>query len=162
MLVSGQNFCRFLPKNKQVKFQTVVQMEKRDKTLEEQNIETIEFNLQERIKELNCLHQLLGAMNDQSLSSDDFLERITQIIPPAWQFPEQTGVCLEIEGMIFKTPQYRSDSPKLSEKIMIGDRTTGTIEVCLTGKPPVPGALTFLPEESQLLKIYCPLSCRVY
>lgn len=127
-------------------------MENREKTREEQNIETIEFNLQERIKELNCLHQMMGAMNDQSLSYDDFLERITQIIPPAWQFPEQTGVFLEIEGKVFKTPQYRSDSPKLSENIMIGGRTAGTIEVCLTGKPPVPDALTFLPEESQLLK----------
>lgn len=114
--------------------------------------QTIEFNLQERTKELNCLHSLMETMNDRGLTHDEIFERIVQFIPLAWQFPEQTDVCLSIKEKQFKTPQFSSAAPNLSEAIVIDGTQAGTIVVCLTGEPPHRPAHTFLPEETTLLR----------
>lgn len=114
--------------------------------------EHIAFNLQERLKELECQNRISEIMSNQALPVDEVLEQIVQIIPPAWQFPEQTGARIEIQQKVFSTRLYRNDVPKLSEEIHVYGRKAGKIDVCLSGELPVPGAIAFLPEESVLLK----------
>lgn len=48
----------------------------------------IESNLRERLKELNCHNQISELMSQPALSLTETIEKIVEIIPPSWQFPD--------------------------------------------------------------------------
>lgn len=113
--------------------------------------EVLEFNLQERMKELNCHNQLSKLLVDSSLTIPEFLDEIVQIIPPAWQFPEFTLVSVDILGYKAQTPGYQKTAFCQTEKILINNRPEGYIEVSLNPERLPDQRIAFLQEERDLL-----------
>ncbi len=104
-----------------------------------------EFALRARTRELDCLYSIISVSNASGLSFEKIFYRIARLIPTAWQFPEITEACIEINGRIFHTPLFRETSWKLTENIIVDGNEVGKVTVCYLVEQ------TFLPEELTLL-----------
>src|SRR3989339_675431 len=47
--------------------------------------------LRERVKELTALHSTVCILQNYDLSTVEILDRVVKLIPPAWQYPENTA-----------------------------------------------------------------------
>ena len=103
------------------------------------------FALQVRTRELDCLYSILSVSNAPGLLLEEIFNRIARLIPPAWQFPEITEACAEINGRIFQTALFKETPWKLTEDIIVGGNEVGKVTVCYLDEE------AFLPEELTLL-----------
>lgn len=120
-----------------------------DKELNERKL--VEFNLRERVKELNCHNQISGLMADSSLSLDYIIAQIVQIIPPSWQFPEIAQAMVEVKGKIYQTPYFKKSVYTLSHEIKVNGEIVGSVQVCYPEDRIPPTKPIFLKEEENLL-----------
>ena len=75
----------------------------------EEQLHNLNYNLKERVKELNCLHEISKIIEKSSISLDEILERIVNLIPPAWLYPEITCARISINSEPFTTPNFPTD-----------------------------------------------------
>lgn len=61
--------------------------------------------LEERVKELGALHRVYGIIQ-KGRSVPEVLQEITNILPPAWQYPEITTARITIDGQEFTTSNF--------------------------------------------------------
>jgi hypothetical protein len=62
--------------------------------------------LKERVKELNCLYSLTSIVKNNGLSFDEALNKIVNLIPPAWQYPDITCAKITIGNKEYKTKNF--------------------------------------------------------
>jgi len=62
--------------------------------------------LQERIKELTALHQTARILQRADASPREVIERIVEILPVAWQYPEVTEVSIRFREWAVATPRF--------------------------------------------------------
>ena len=63
----------------------------------EEVLQKQKFELGERIKELNCFYGISEIAKDYSLSLDEMLQRIVELIPLSLQYPETTHARIMFE-----------------------------------------------------------------
>ena len=85
--------------------------------------------LREREKELNCLYGLTKIIRDKSISVDDALHNIIQLIPPSWQYPENVCVRIKIDGKKVETSNFKESPWKISNPILVNEKIIGTLDV---------------------------------
>jgi PAS domain S-box-containing protein len=112
---------------------------------------SIEFNLQERLKELNCHNQISRLMASAELSTFEVFEKIVQIIPPSWQFPEIAEALIVVYDQTFRTPNYQVSKHSLVQDIMVYDQVIGHVEVSYPDNQKLNTQQVFLVEEMDLL-----------
>ena len=105
--------------------------------------------LQERVKELNCLHQLADLAEEDTLPLPDFLERAVHFLPLAWNKPELVAARIEFNGASYQTDPCESDAHKMSAPLVLHGIQYGQIEIFHAAKRNGPNP--FLPEERRLL-----------
>jgi len=69
---------------------------------------TLELALYERVKELTCLYSIAHLAGDPNLSLGEMMQRIVELLPSGWQYPEITSAKITVEGASFTTPGFRS------------------------------------------------------
>ena len=107
--------------------------------------------LLERMKELNCLYEISKIIEKQRFSPHEALQRIVNIIPLAWQFPEVAGARIVVNGDEYKTPDFRQTRWIMKSDLSIDGNKVGTVEVCYTAQRPEAFEGPFLMEEVKLL-----------
>ena len=108
--------------------------------------------LKERVKELNCFYRITKIVNDSKLSIDEALQRIVELMPPAWQFPDITCVRIIIEGRKeFTTENFQKTRWALSSDIIVDEKKIGVLEVYYLEEKPQAGEGPFLLEERRLI-----------
>ncbi len=121
-------------------------------------VNTLEFKLKERVKELNCLYSISKIFNKISTDGNNnigfILKKIISIIPYGYQIPEKTIVKILFDkkeyynnDIIIKTRKYFQ-----REKIIIKNNVRGYIEVFYNGNSQ---GNPFLREERKLIKAVC-------
>ena len=125
-------------------------------TMDEKSNEATNGNmmheLKERVKELNCFYRITKIVNDSKLSIDEALQRIVELMPPAWQFPDVTCVRISLEGRKeFKTENYKRTKWTLSSDIVVDEKKIGALEVYYLEEKPQVGEGPFLLEERRLI-----------
>ena len=120
--------------------------------LEEENkvFRNVQYDLNERVKELTCHNQISQIINQEYLSLDEILGQIVKIIPPAWQFPELTQASLVVNGKTFETNSFRLTKYVLTEDIKLDGIKIGEIRVCYDDVLPISDPV-FLQEEKNLI-----------
>jgi PAS domain-containing protein len=119
--------------------------------LQEEENNKVQFELSERLKELNCHNRISEVMSISNLSIDEVCEQVIHLIPDGWQFPEITEARIQIGEKSYCSTKYKTSRNLLHQEIKISDEVIGSLEVCLPDdKFPVYGPL-FFPEESSLL-----------
>jgi PAS domain S-box-containing protein len=120
----------------------------------EQTKEDLEIKnrqLQERIKELNCLYQLSKLFEDRISSEPELLQKVVELLPPSWQYPEITCARLVWQGREYTTPHFQDTEWRQSSPIRMNQHIMGFLEVCYVEKRPQSYEGPFLKEERNLI-----------
>jgi PAS domain S-box-containing protein len=108
-------------------------------------------NLNERVKELNCLYNISNILNVRDLQSERIYKKILDFIIPSYQYPEITAVRLLLEGKEFKTKNFKETIWKQSKHISIHGKRIGELEICYLKKCETSDEGPFLKEERHLI-----------
>ena len=78
--------------------------------------------LNERMKELDCLYTVSSSLLDHHMPFERVLAMIVKDIPRGWQYPKATGVRLVFNGReyILMQVKFRLPSPPLLNKVFAG------------------------------------------
>ncbi len=118
---------------------------------EESDPSKVERALRERIKELNCLYGITRLAESGPQSLDDFLRRVANILPPAWQYPEVTCARITFDNAVYKTQGFKVTRWRQAARIMVFGELVGEVEVFYLDERPALYEGPFLREERTLL-----------
>lgn len=104
-----------------------------------------EQNLQERVKELNCLFQITKLLNNPNISVDEILIGTLESICCGWQYPEILCAKIVFNGKEFKTNNYKQTPWSLKHQTMVKEKDLDIEVNYLENK-------SFLDEEKELLE----------
>lgn len=105
--------------------------------------------LQERAKELKCLYDIEETLRNSSLSFNQMITQLLEIIPKGWQFPTICHVQIEIDNEKYVLPDFKDSERFQSSELVVDNSIVGEIKVYYS-------AISFdsdpfLPEEQKLL-----------
>lgn len=107
--------------------------------------------LGERIKELTCLFGIARVVAQPELSIDEAAQKIVDLLPPAWLFPEIACARIVLAGRSYTTEGFRS-SPYRQVSDVIADRAkVGFVEVTYLERRLTLDEGPFLAEERSLI-----------
>jgi signal transduction histidine kinase len=118
----------------------------------ENNLNSTETALRERVKELACLYGISELAQQDNLSLNELLENVLKLIPPAWQYPEYTVARILLDNNHFNSSEFQNLPYRQSEKIIINGQQRGTIEVFYIKAMPNADEGPFLKEERKLIR----------
>ncbi|MFO7751456.1 MAG: helix-turn-helix transcriptional regulator [Desulfobacteraceae bacterium] len=107
--------------------------------------------LNERIKEINCLYGISKIVEQDDISLEEIYQQVMTLIPCSWQFPEITCAQCIIHGKVYQTDNYKDTCWKQSADIVAYHDVIGVINVCYLEKMPDSYEGPFLKEERSLL-----------
>jgi len=107
--------------------------------------------LLERVKELTCLYGIaqLAARPDTLL--EETLQKIVELLPPAWQYPDIACASIALNGRKHSTPGFQKCRQKQKADIIVRGEPRGVIQVAYTQKIPDLDEGPFLKEERSLI-----------
>lgn len=104
----------------------------------------------ERVKELNAINQTTHIIN-KGMPTDETLQKICNILPKSWQYPEYTAARIKYEGIVYSSRKFKNTSWFQKESFVTIDNKKGSIEIYYLKEFPKEYEGPFLKEESQLL-----------
>ncbi|KAA0006115.1 MAG: pyruvate, phosphate dikinase [Thermoplasmata archaeon] len=125
----------------------MIDMKNKSKKTREYGIDA----LKERVKELNCLYSLTNIVKDKKMSLDESLQKIVELIPPAWQYPDITCARITVDNKEYKTKNFQVTRWKQTSEIVYDDKKIGAIEVYYLEERPEIDEGPFLIDERRLL-----------
>jgi len=108
--------------------------------------------LAERIKELNCLYGISNLLENQDVSLAWIMQRAVELIPAAWQYPENACARIRLDGKEYTSRNFSMTPWRQNTKIILNDSRVGDVDVCYIEAPPEGDGSPFLEEEDRLLK----------
>ncbi len=108
-------------------------------------------DLDERVKELDCLYGISALAERSDLSFEEMLQGTVALIPPAWQYPEIACARVMLQGQEFVTENFRETVWKQATDIRMADEPIGALEVCYLEERPEGDEGPFLKEERYLI-----------
>ncbi|MBN1290038.1 MAG: PAS domain S-box protein [Actinobacteria bacterium] len=121
------------------------------KALENERVGLI-HDLNERIKELDCLFRLSEIVEEPCATVEEILKRTLDLIPPAFQYPESTIVSVTLDNIRYRTPGFKMTDRNISAAINVSGKDRGLITVCRNDALPEPEEEPFIKEENDLLR----------
>jgi len=108
--------------------------------------------LGERVKEMDCLTRIARMKCNARNPCQTVMQRIVDLIPAAFQYPERTCARLEIRGRSFHTGNFRETPWRIHATVRVDRHAWGKLEVFLLERVPPPRRSQFLPEEKRLIR----------
>jgi hypothetical protein len=119
--------------------------------MQDANNADVAHRLAERIKELNALRQAARILADGSHSVTELLERICQLLPPAFQFPDVTEASVRHGGAVSTSTGFAESPWTLRATFRTRDGAQGNVDVIYREERPEEDEGPFLVEERHLL-----------
>ena len=110
-----------------------------------------QWALRERVKELTCLYGIDRIAQHSGVALDEALQRIVELLPPAWQFPEIAGARILLDRRAFTTAGFREGPRRQAADLTVNGKPRGCIEVVYTEERPEFAEGPFLAEERSLI-----------
>jgi len=107
--------------------------------------------LDERVKELNCLFEISRLVEKRNLTEDGIIQGILYLIPPAWQYPDITCAKITLKGKAIKTRNFKETVWQQTSDIIVHGVQSGNLVVGLLEERPERDEGPFLQEERALL-----------
>ena len=121
----------------------------RKQTQEQLQRRTRELN--ERLKELNCLYSLSKVVENQGNQLDTTLKEMVALIPSAYQYPEITCARVVANGKEYQTDNYHETRWQQVCDILMHNQQIGYVEVGYLDQRPTCDEGPFLKEERRLI-----------
>ncbi len=112
---------------------------------------TSQISLRERVKELTCLYDIAQVVAQPSLSLNEVLQEIVNLLPHAWLYPEAASSRIVINGFSYMTGDFRESPFRQSSEIFVFGEPRGFVEVVYKEKKPEIDEGPFLREERNLI-----------
>lgn len=109
------------------------------------------YDLKNRVKELNCLYGIYQLVEARQESSEKLYQKIVNLIPPSWQYPEITCARITLNHEEFLTEGFEESPWKLECDIIVYGKNIGTLEVYYLKEIPNAQGTPFLDEEKSLI-----------
>lgn len=120
---------------------------------EEENAkEMLLHTVGERMKELNFLFDVSQMTESSSRPLEEVLKRTVELIPASWQYPDITCGQIQIEELLFETPNFKSTPWMMDCKISVRDEKVGSIKVGYLEDMPASDIGPFMQEEQDLIE----------
>jgi signal transduction histidine kinase len=112
----------------------------------------IKASLKERIKELECLYNILQiSVEKQNFSLNEIVQDIVNILPQAWQYPKITSARIILDREEYRSIPYRVPLYTQESEILIKGKNRGRIEISYFRESPILDEGPFLKEERSLI-----------
>ena len=119
---------------------------------DEEQLKRVNYDMSERIKELNCLYGLSELIERYSVDTEEVFKGLVDLIPPAWQYPDITCARIIVENREFKTTNFKPTKWQQSADINVTGQKAGVIEVCHLKEMPTIDEGPFLNQERKLIE----------
>ena len=117
----------------------------------EEELRKRSHDLGERVKELNCLYGISRLREDASRPLEETLQKIVELIPPAWHYPEITCARITFEGQSYVTANFERTQWIQTASLTMHGTQVGTVEICYLKEMPELDEGPFLAEERNLI-----------
>jgi len=107
--------------------------------------------VRERVKELACLYNIVQIAEKTGITTEEILQSIVEILPPAWQYPDITIGRIEFDNQIYSTSKFYKGWQKQAAEIILKNVIRGKIEIIYTEVKPNLDEGPFLKEERHLI-----------
>ena len=108
-------------------------------------------DLDERVKELNCLYNISELVERSDFSWEQVFQGIVDVIPSGLQYPEVGCARIVLDNLSFETENFLETNWKLAKDIIVYGEHIGYVEACdLEGKSEEAGG-PFLEEKRGLI-----------
>jgi signal transduction histidine kinase/ligand-binding sensor protein len=138
-----------------VKSQLVISAKLIGKIIEHQHTEdTLKettHDLNERVKELNCLYGISKLVEKENTTIEEILQGTADIIPLSCQYPDITCANISYYGEEYQTENFYETNWKQKSNIYFNEKLVGSIMVCYLEERPEEDEGPFLKEERSLL-----------
>ena len=116
-------------------------------------LKKVTHDLEERVKELDCLYAISALLENPQISMDDILRKAVNIIPRAWQYPEAACCRITLDHAVFRSGKFAETPWTLRAAIHAKTRGAGVLEIFYKTKKPDAGGGhgPFLLEEVKLI-----------
>ncbi|MFW5741278.1 MAG: ATP-binding protein [Myxococcota bacterium] len=111
----------------------------------------VQWALRERVKELTCLYGISLVAEDARISDAEALQRIVELLPPGWQYPEITSAAIVFEGEVVALSGTREGCARQEAAISMHGARCGHVEVIYAEERPEFDEGPFLREERNLI-----------
>jgi two-component system, NtrC family, response regulator HydG len=108
--------------------------------------------LTERIKELNCLYGISNLLENQDVSLSWIMQRAVELIPAAWQYPENACARIRVDGQEYRSKNFKPTRWRQNTEIILNGNHLGDVDVYYIQPPPENDGGPFLEEERRLLR----------
>lgn len=119
--------------------------------VDDQLSQSTEVALRERVKELTCLYGISQIAGQLGISLEEILQRIVEIIPPAWHYPETAFARIILDGTSYTTHGFRDCRQKQTAEIIVDGVPRGAVELVYVEEKPDLDEGPFLKEERKLI-----------
>lgn len=114
------------------------------------DLKRLQAEAQERLKELAAINQTTQILNEGK-GIEETLNRMVDILPPAWQYPEYTASRITFGEMVFTSRNFMPTTWVQKQSIETIDGINGSIEVFYLREFPELDEGPFMTEERQLI-----------
>ncbi|MCP3876654.1 MAG: PAS domain S-box protein [Desulfobacteraceae bacterium] len=121
----------------------------------EDRLQKISYQLEERVKELNCLYSISKIVETKNFTIELLMQHIVDIIPPSFQFPDITCAKISINDSVYKSNTFKKTKWELSFPIHVHEQEAGYLEIFLIKNKLPSDRKMFLDEERTLLYNVC-------
>jgi hypothetical protein len=115
-----------------------------------EEIQRLIFEKEERLKELNAINQTTAILKSEKLI-EEMLQEICNLLPQAWQYPEQTVARIKFSGQEYISPGFSETKWVQRRSFETIDDNEGNIEIFYLKEFPVIDEGPFLKEERHLI-----------
>jgi signal transduction histidine kinase len=112
----------------------------------------VRWALRERVKELTCLYGISRAADRSDISLETAMQRIVELIPPGWQYPEITSAAVELDGKLVAVSGSLQGAASMSEDVVVHGIKRGLVRVVYGEERPPYDDGPFLREERSLMQ----------
>ena len=116
-------------------------------------IRNTQIALGKRIKEQQCLNQVLRITEVTDAPLDDVLRGVVEVLPPGWLYPQLMAASIDWKGLRFSTANFREVVPdqQQSATIVVDNAPQGLVTVAYLESCPMQDEGPFLKEERTLI-----------
>ncbi len=114
--------------------------------------DNVKIDLQERIKELNCLYEMARLAEHYHDSMEDFLNALVNFLPLSWRYAEVACARIVFQGKTLQSKNFQWTEWRQSAPIRIGDEYVGNVTIIYMEEKPPADEGPFLKEERTLLE----------
>jgi PAS domain S-box-containing protein len=107
--------------------------------------------LRRHIKQLNCLYGLSKLISQHQISLEQIFQETPNLVRNAYQYPDITCVRITLEGVQYKTDNFKKSELSQYAKINVCQEKAGSIEVYYLAEKAGSNQRPFIQEEHALL-----------